>query len=121
MSRKYRDAPKSDLDSQRELLDSLMGINRNNDSNTNAITNFHDDRLCKFHLLGLCPHEMFVNTKMDCGPCPKVHSDALQDEFQRTLTGEKAHMFDHLIEREFTMRVGEIDRVIEVNHLILFY
>ncbi len=114
MARKYRDAPKSDLDSQRELLDSLMGINRNNDKSEDTITDFKDERICKYYLLGLCPHEMFVNTKMDCGPCPKIHSEPLKDEFERTMTGEKLNMFDHLVEREFNARVNEIDRIIEV-------
>lgn len=115
MSRKYRDAPKSDLDSQRELLDSLMGINRNNDRDEDRIVDFHDERVCKFYLLGLCPHDMFLNTKMDCGPCSRMHIDSLKEEFETTMTGEKSHIFDHIIEREFTSRVYDIDRVIEVS------
>ena len=75
MSRKFREAPKSEMDSQRELLDSLMGINRNNDRENEEISDYRDERVCKFYLVGMCPHEMFVNTKMDCGPCPKVTFD----------------------------------------------
>ena len=57
MARKFRDSQKSDLDSQRELLDSLMGLNRNEDRDGgDQVTNFKDDRVCKFFLLGMCPH-----------------------------------------------------------------
>ena len=38
--RKYRDSSKSEMDSQRELLDSLMGLNRNNDKGDNQVTTF---------------------------------------------------------------------------------
>eukprot|EP01041_Mallomonas_annulata_P004362 gene4362-8679_t len=48
--------PLSEMDSQRALLDSLMGINRNNDREGDEISGFKDDRLCKFFLCGLCPH-----------------------------------------------------------------
>lgn len=58
MSRKHREAQKSDIDSQREALDLLMGINRNNDREEDIITDFRDDRVCKFYLVGLCPHGM---------------------------------------------------------------
>jgi LUC7 N_terminus len=115
MSRKYRDAPKSDLDSQRDLLDSLMGVNRNNDRDEDSVNDLYDDRLCKFYLQGICPHDMFVNTKMDCGPCSKLHSDIMKDEFENKFTGDKAHVFDHIIEREFTARVYDIDRIIDVS------
>ena len=53
---KYRDAPKSEMDSQRALLDSLMGINRNNDREEDQITDYRDDRCCKYFLVGMCPN-----------------------------------------------------------------
>lgn len=120
MSRKvYRDAPKSDLDSQRELLDSLMGINRNHDREEEELNDFRDEKVCKFYLLGMCPHEMFVNTKMDCGPCPKIHSDKLREDFNQKHSEEEGiRMYDQMIEREFTSRIAEIDRIIDVSEII---
>jgi len=53
---KYRDAPISEMDSQRALLDELIGVNRNNDREGDEIRDFNDERLCKFYLAGLCPH-----------------------------------------------------------------
>ncbi len=43
------------MDSQRDLLDSLMGLNRNNDQK-DAVKDFRDERVCRFFLTGLCPH-----------------------------------------------------------------
>lgn len=56
--------------------------------------------------------DIFVNTKMDEGPCPKVHSENLKAQFQKS---RDVHMFDSLIEREFNSRISEADRVIKVR------
>ncbi|RYG97169.1 hypothetical protein EON65_53275 [archaeon] len=53
--KKFREAQKSELDAQRELLDSLMGMNRNNDR-LNQVKDFRDEQVCKFFLTGMCPH-----------------------------------------------------------------
>jgi len=28
-----------------------------------------------------CPHELFVNTKADLGPCPKLHDEQLRKKY----------------------------------------
>jgi vacuolar-type H+-ATPase subunit I/STV1 len=58
--------------------------------------------------------ELFVNTKMDCGVCHKIHSEALKIEFEANITTpEQLYEYDSLIEREFTSRINEINRIIE--------
>ena len=57
---KYREAPKSEMDSQRELLDQLMGINRNQDREEDEVRDFRDDRVCKDYLCGLCVHGLHI-------------------------------------------------------------
>lgn len=54
--------------------------------------------------------DIFVNTKMDEGPCPKVHSEALKLDFQRH---NDPYMFDSLLEKEFAARITEADRIIK--------
>jgi hypothetical protein len=49
---------------------------------------------------------------MDEGPCQKVHSEPLKAEFQKS---RDIHMFDSLIEREFTTRIAEAERAIKVR------
>jgi hypothetical protein len=44
------------MDSQRALLDSLMGTNRNNDRIDDSDMDFRDDRVCKYFLVGTCPN-----------------------------------------------------------------
>jgi hypothetical protein len=112
-----------------------MGFNRNRDRDDAEIKDFRDPRVCKFYLLGMCPHgnvtlclvcrernfilisivcisEMFVNTKADCGPCQRVHSEPLTTEFERN--GDPG-LFDNEVERDFLTRIADIDRTIKVS------
>ena len=44
--------------------------------------------VCKCYLVGLCPHEVFINTKSDLGPCEKrLHEEFLKKQFEKH--GEK--------------------------------
>ena len=87
-----------------------MGINLNNDRQGDAVKDFRDDRVCKFFIAGMCPHDLFVNTKLDEGPCQKIHSDALKKEFE---ANNDPGMYDHIIEKEFNYRLSEADRTIK--------
>lgn len=66
------------MDEQRALLDELMGLNRNNDNADALIDDWRDKRVCKFFLLGCCPHEVFRGTKICMGACEKAHNDDLK-------------------------------------------
>ncbi len=61
------------MDEQRALLDQLMGMNRDGDKPQEEITDFLDARVCKNFLCGLCPQDLFQNTKMDMGECELAH------------------------------------------------
>lgn len=110
MSKRYRSSDKNEMDSQRELLDSLMGINRNNDREEEQVTDFRDDRCCKFYITGLCPNDVFVNTKMDTGPCSKVHSDELKAQYEKSSADQ--YRYDSTLEREFLHRINEAEKII---------
>lgn len=48
---------------------------------------------------------------MDEGPCPKVHSAHLKEAFEKH---NDPYMYDNIVEREFTARLNEADRIIKV-------
>jgi LUC7 N_terminus len=60
--------------------------------------------------------EMFVNTKMDDGPCELVHSDELKEKFERD---NDPYKYDALIERDFLARINDIDRSIKVIVIVM--
>ena len=55
--------------------------------------------------------DIFVNTKMDEGPCEKIHSDALKIAYEKS--GD-LYCYDSVVERHFLSRINEADRVIKV-------
>ncbi|GAA5965248.1 hypothetical protein JCM3765_006372 [Sporobolomyces pararoseus] len=69
---------------QRKLLEQLMGpealgIVQNDIS-------LYDPKLCHPFVAGICPHDLFTNTKMDLGPCTKNHSQKLKQEYSDLYT-----------------------------------
>ncbi|KAJ6763482.1 hypothetical protein OIU79_024097 [Salix purpurea] len=69
------------MDAMRKQLDVLMGANRNGDVRE-VNHKYYDRDVCRLYLVGLCPHELFQLTKMDMGPCPKVHSLQLRKNYE---------------------------------------
>jgi len=65
-----------------------MGRNRNAAPNEKFedIT-WEDESVCKFFLVDMCPHELFNNTKVDLGPCQKIHKEDLRKSYQETKDG----------------------------------
>jgi len=82
------------MDAMREMMDSLMGTDRNAGKNEQK-KSFKDDDICKHHLVWQCPHDMFVDTqgraavKSPIGPCRKKHSEAMRDRFKQDPDADK--------------------------------
>ncbi|TGZ59041.1 hypothetical protein CRM22_009294 [Opisthorchis felineus] len=73
------------LAAQKALLDELMGKNRNACNGENASgPHWSDEDVCKYFLCGFCPHDLFVNTKTDLGPCTRTHDDRMKDAYKRS-------------------------------------
>ncbi|CAK9010764.1 unnamed protein product [Durusdinium trenchii] len=75
------------MDATRALLDSLMGKDRNAAPDSKR-QSFKDPDVCKYHLVGDCPHEMWVNQggkaspNSPVGPCKKQHSEAMRERLK---------------------------------------
>jgi hypothetical protein len=73
-----------------------------------------DPKVCRSYLVGNCPHDLFTNTKQDFGACPKVHSEALKQEYQDATPEQKrkwAFEFDYF--RDMQIKVDDCNRRIE--------
>jgi hypothetical protein len=96
------------MDEQRALLDSLMGRNRDGDRPEEDISDFRHPRVCKPFLSGLCPHELFQNTKLNLGVCAQLHLPVLQAAFE----AQADCAFDAELERELGRFLTDVDRKI---------
>jgi len=101
------------MDLVRKQLDALMGSNRNGELGQGVrTTKFTDADVCHYYLCGLCPHELFVNTKMDLGECPKMHSEHLRHEYEEARK-TKYYPFEEELESFLGNIISECDRKIE--------
>ncbi|GMP69909.1 hypothetical protein CsSME_00028990 [Camellia sinensis var. sinensis] len=75
------------MDAQRALLDELMGSARNlteeERKGYKEIT-WDDKEVCGMYMVRFCPHDLFVNTRSDLGPCPKIHDLKLKESFEKS-------------------------------------
>ncbi|XP_059628639.1 uncharacterized protein LOC132271312 isoform X2 [Cornus florida] len=98
------------MDALRKQLDVLMGANRNGDVRE-VNRKYYDRDVCRLFLVGLCPHELFQLTKMDMGPCPKVHSLQLRKEYEEA-KGKSVDNYDSELENVIDRLIVECDRKI---------
>ncbi|KAK5724336.1 splicing factor [Elasticomyces elasticus] len=103
---------------QRRLLEQLMGDQllsgpSNNSYKQPALT-LSDPKVCRSHIAGSCPHDLFTNTKQDLGTCPKAHQPNLKEEYLNLPEEErKALGFEWDYSRDIGRYVGECDRRID--------
>ena len=77
------------MDDARALLNSLMGADRDARPEQRRVRKFTDEGICRHYLLGLCPHDLFTNTKIDLGACSKEHNDMLKETFEQDTDAPK--------------------------------
>lgn len=98
------------MDAMRKQLDTLMGANRNGDVRE-VNRKYYDRDVCRLFLVGLCPHDLFQLTKIDLGPCPKVHSLQLRKEYEEG-KAKGIHNYDRDLEDFIDRLIIECDRKI---------
>ncbi|KAG2918828.1 hypothetical protein PC118_g15841 [Phytophthora cactorum] len=92
------------MDAQRALLDSLMGLNRDGDRpDDDATMDFRHPRVCKPYLCGLCPRELFQNTRLDLGTCKSLHLPTLRSAYE-----EQKSALDFGYERELSNELSRL-------------
>lgn len=75
------------MDAQRALLDELMGAARNlteEEKKEYKEIKWDDKEVCAFYMVRFCPHDLFVNTRSDLGPCPRIHDQKLKESFEKS-------------------------------------
>ncbi|KAK4176945.1 putative RNA-binding protein Luc7-like protein [Triangularia setosa] len=96
---------------QRKLLEQLMGSNLTTRAAQLPLT---DPKVCRSYLVGTCPHDLFTNTKADLGPCPRVHSEPLKQEYDSLPETEKKKLgFEHDYLRDLSSRIDACNRNID--------
>ncbi|CAD6243679.1 unnamed protein product [Miscanthus lutarioriparius] len=99
------------MDAIRKQLDQLMGANRNGDVRE-VSRKYYDRDVCRLYLAGLCPHDLFQLTKMDMGPCPKLHSLQLRKEYEEA-KAKGTDNYDRELKETIERLIVECERKIQ--------
>ncbi|KAF7265661.1 hypothetical protein GWI33_020745 [Rhynchophorus ferrugineus] len=97
-----------------QLLDELMGRHRNVAPNEEIKeTNWEDAEYCSYYMVKFCPHELFVNTRADLGPCSKTHDEEARKLFQEAKKNhyKKLQYYDDFV-RFCSSMINEVGRKI---------
>eukprot|EP00904_Undaria_pinnatifida_P003578 jgi/Undpi1/13220/HiC_scaffold_8.g02882.m1 len=100
------------MDSQRALLDELMGVNRNLDNEEGIVDHFEDERACKAYMCGLCPHDLFSNTKQDLGACDYLHDEDLKKQYEEKVAEGMDYGYDKELESILVRHIQDVDKKI---------
>ncbi|XP_062187275.1 uncharacterized protein LOC133890765 [Phragmites australis] len=75
------------MDAQRALLDELMGTARNlteEEKKGHKELKWDDPDVCGPFMVRFCPHDLFINTKSNLGPCSRIHDPKLKESFEKS-------------------------------------
>lgn len=101
------------VDVARQLLDELMGRNRNLDPSVKSKElNWEDEEFCTYFMVKFCPHDLFVNTRADLGQCGKLHDEEAKKLFEEAKPSRKKIQFEEDFLRFCSNMINEVDRKI---------
>lgn len=101
------------MDSARQLLDELMGRNRNVTSGEVKELHWTDDVNCVYYLVSFCPHECFINTKADLGACRKIHDEAIKKQYDEAEFDSHKKRYEEEFLRFTNNMINDVQRKIE--------
>lgn len=93
----------------------LMGSeNMTGNFNSANQLSLEDPKVCRSYIVGTCPYDLFVNTRLDVGPCDKVHNESLKNEYKELDEDRKRKLnFEWSYLQEMRKHVDECDRRIQ--------
>ncbi|XP_017871924.1 PREDICTED: luc7-like protein 3 [Drosophila arizonae] len=102
------------VDAARQMLDELMGRNRNlHPSEAGQAVNWEDPEFCQFYNVKFCPHDLFINTRADLGPCTRIHDEEAKHLYEEARPSQrKRHTEDEFL-RFCNVMLHDVDRKIQ--------
>lgn len=102
------------MDSARQLLDELMGRNRNIDPTSGVKElSWEDPEMCIFYLVSFCPHECFINTKADLGACRKIHDESIKKQYDEAEFNSSKKRYEEEFIRFTNNMINDVQRKIQ--------
>ena len=100
------------MEQLRKTLDQLMGADRDLPLKERLANkkNFDSSDVCKFFLIGFCPHDLFANTKNDLKECRKRHDVQFKEQFNKSPDKEMYQIkYEELLMEFLQKLVNDVD------------
>ncbi|XP_017012489.2 luc7-like protein 3 [Drosophila takahashii] len=102
------------VDAARQMLDELMGRNRNlHPSEAGAKVNWEDPEFCQFYNVKFCPHDLFINTRADLGPCARIHDEEARHLYEEARPSQRKRQYEDEFLRFCNVMLHDVDRKIQ--------
>ncbi|XP_068158879.1 luc7-like protein 3 [Drosophila tropicalis] len=102
------------VDAARQMLDELMGRNRNlHPSEAGLKVNWEDPEFCQFYNVKFCPHDLFINTRADLGPCARIHDDEAKQLYEEARPSQRKRQYEDEFLRFCNVMLHDVDRKIQ--------
>ncbi|XP_039153496.1 luc7-like protein 3 [Drosophila simulans] len=102
------------VDAARQMLDELMGRNRNlHPSEAGAKVNWEDPEFCQFYNVKFCPHDLFINTRADLGPCARIHDEEARHLYEDARPSQRKRQYEDEFLRFCNVMLHDVDRKIQ--------
>ncbi|KAH8341700.1 hypothetical protein KR074_006793 [Drosophila pseudoananassae] len=123
------------VDAARQMLDELMGRNRNlHPSEAGHKVNWEDPEVgphdvtpfahlvlsyvrllqfCQFYNVRFCPHDLFINTRADLGPCSRIHDDEARHLYEEARPSARKRQYEDEFLRFCNVMLHDVDRKIQ--------
>uniref|UniRef100_A0A1A9UW43 Luc7-like protein 3 n=1 Tax=Glossina austeni TaxID=7395 RepID=A0A1A9UW43_GLOAU len=102
------------VDAARQMLDELMGRNRNlHPSEAPKTVNWDDPEYCQYYIVKFCPHDLFVNTRADLGACYRIHDDEAKKKYDEAKPSHRKRQFEDEFLQFCNSMLNDVDRKIQ--------
>ncbi|XP_017473729.1 PREDICTED: luc7-like protein 3 isoform X1 [Rhagoletis zephyria] len=102
------------VDAARQMLDELMGRNRNlHPSEAPRKISWDDPDFCQYYVVKFCPHDLFINTRADLGPCTQIHDDEAKRLYEEARPSPRKRSYEDEFLRFCNNMLNDVDRKIQ--------
>ncbi|XP_037934771.1 luc7-like protein 3 [Teleopsis dalmanni] len=102
------------VDAARQMLDELMGRNRNlHPSEAVRKVNWDDPDFCQYYIVKFCPHDLFINTRADLGPCTRIHDDEAKQLYSQARSSPRKRQYEDEFLRFCNTMLNDVERKIQ--------
>lgn len=102
------------VDAARQMLDELMGRNRNlHPSEAPRKVSWDDPDFCQYYIVKFCPHDLFINTRADLGPCTQIHDDEAKRLYDEARPSPRKRSYEDEFLRFCNNMLNDVDRKIQ--------